>query len=213
MHALDHAGAGEVVDELAGLGAVGGGVDELDLAGAGDAHLGVLIDVAVGVAGDGNGLLPAADHGVDALDDDGRAEDGAVEHGADGAVGALPHLLEVVLLDALGVGGDGGALDGDAQAFGGLCGVDGDLVVGLVAVLEAEVVVLGLKVNVGADELILDDLPDDAGHLVAVHLDERGLHRDLGHSNLHGVAVRGNDATLSCRGARGGADRPLETVS
>ena len=172
------------MDELAGLGAVGGGVDELDLAGAGDAHLGVLVDVAVGVAGDGDGLFPAADDGLDALDHDGGAEDRAVEHGADGAVGALPHLLEVVLLDALGVGGDGRALDRDAQALGGLGGVDGDLVVGLIAVLEAEVVVLGLEVDVGADELVFDDLPDDAGHLVAVHLDERGLHRDLGHVRL-----------------------------
>ena len=136
------------------------------------------------MTGDGDGLLPAADDGLDALDHDGRTEDRAVKDGADGAVGALPHLLEVVLLHALGVGGDGGALDGDAQALGGLGGVDGDLVVGGIAVLQAKVVVLGLEVHVGADELVLDDLPDDAGHLVAVHLDERGLHLDLCHERL-----------------------------
>ena len=181
MLALDHAWSVEDVDELAALGAVGGGVDELHLAGAVHAHLGVLVDVAIGVARDGDWSLPGGHRRLDALDHDGRAEDRAVEQRADGTVGTLPHLLEPVLLHAGGVGGDGCALDGHAQTLGRLGGVHGDLVVGPVAVLEAEVVVLGLEVDVRADELVFDDLPDDAGHLVAVHLDERGLHRYLGH--------------------------------
>ena len=56
-------------------------------------------------------------------------------------------------------------------AFGG---VDRDLVVGGVAVLDAEVVVVEVDVEVRQDQLVLDELPDDAGHLVAVHLDDRG---------------------------------------
>ena len=180
VHALDHAGPLELVDELAGLAAVGGGEDELGAAGPGHADLGVLVDVTVGMAGDGDGALPAADDWLDAAHHDGRAEHGAVQHGADGAVGALPHPLEAVFLDALGVGGDGGALHGHAQALGGLGGVDGHLVVREVAVPEAEVKVLGLEVHEGQDQVVLDHLPDDAGHLVAVHLNERGLHLDFG---------------------------------
>ena len=50
------------------------------------------------------------------LDADGRAEDGAVQDGTDGAVRALPHLGELGIFDhALLVGGDGGALDGHAM--------------------------------------------------------------------------------------------------
>ena len=153
--------------------------DQLGLAGTGHAVLDVLVHVAVSVTGNGDGSPPALDHRLDALDHDGCAEDGAVEHRTDGAVGALPHLVQVVLLDALRVGGDGRALDSHAQALGGLGGVDGHLVARLVSVLKAQVVVLGLKIDVRADKLVLDNLPDDAGHLVAVHLDERGLHFDL----------------------------------
>ena len=49
----------------------------------------------------------------------------------------------------------------------------GDLVVGGVAVLDAEVVVLQVDVEVRQDQLVLDELPDDPGHLVAVELDDR----------------------------------------
>ena len=65
------------------------------------------------------------------------------------------------------------------MAFGG---VDGDLVVGLVAVLDAEVEIEQVDVEIGMDQLVLDELPDDAGHLVAVDLDDRILHLDLRHS-------------------------------
>ena len=82
------------------------------------------------------GSLPAAYDGLDALDHDGGAEHGAVEQGADGAVGALPHLFEAVLLDALGVGGDGRALDGHAEAPRRLGGVDSHLVIRLVTMPE-----------------------------------------------------------------------------
>ena len=206
MNALHHASTREVVDERALLGAVGGSVDELDPAGAGDAHLGVLVDVSVGVAGDRDGLLPAFDLRLDTVDLDGGAEHGAVEHGADGAVGALPHLFEAVLLDARRIGGDGGALDGDPQSLGCLSGIDGYLVVRLVTVLEAEVVVLGIEVDEGRQQLVLDDLPDDASHLVAVHLDERGLHLNLVHD---GTSQAGSYAWVHCSRAGAWGNRVL----
>jgi len=80
----------------------------------------------------------------------------------DRPVGALPHLLEPKLLDARLVGRDRRALDADAVLEDRVGRVDGDLVVGRVAVRQAEVVVLDGKVEVGQDELLLDLRPDDA---------------------------------------------------
>ena len=74
-------------------------------------------------------------------DDDRLAEDDAAEDVADRAVRGPPHLLQAELLDPRLVRGDRGALDADAVLLGGVGGVDGDLVVGGVAVLDAEVVV------------------------------------------------------------------------
>ena len=57
----------------------------------------------------------------------------------------------------------------------------GDLVVGLVALLDAEIEIFQIDVEIGQDQLVLDELPDDARHLVAVELDDGGLHLDLRH--------------------------------
>ena len=89
-------------------------------------------------------------------------------------------LLQLELLNARLIGGDGGALDTDGVLLDGLGGINSDLVVGLVAVLEAEVVVLEVDIEVGVDELVLDALPDDASHLIPVELDDGVLDLDLG---------------------------------
>jgi NADP-dependent isocitrate dehydrogenase protein len=77
-------------------------------------------------------------------------------------------LLQPEFGDPSLVGGDSGAFDADAVFLDGPGGVDSDLVVGGVAVLDAEVVVLQVQVEVRADQPVSDDLPDDSGHLVAV---------------------------------------------
>ena len=125
--------------------------------------------------------MPSHRMGARKIAQDGRAEDGAVQNAADGAVGALPHLFEVIFAHALHVGGDGRALDGNAQPLGRLGGIDGHLIVRLVAVRKAEVVVLRFEVDIGGEQDVLDLLPEDARHFVAVHLDERRFHLDLCH--------------------------------
>ena len=90
--------------------------------------------------------------------------------------------LSLNSFDARFVGGDGGAFDGDAVFLDRLGGVDGHLVVGLVAVLDREVVIFQVDVEIGKDQLVLDELPDDPGHFVAVHLDDRIGDLDLAHA-------------------------------
>ncbi|MND57083.1 hypothetical protein D3C80_482050 [compost metagenome] len=64
-------------------------------------------------------------------------------------------------------------------------GVDRHLVVGGVAVLDREIVIFDVEIEIGQDQLILDQLPDDAGHLVAVEIDDRVGYLDL----LHGLPL------------------------
>src|SRR5690606_5485324 len=114
-------------------------------------------------------------------------------------------LLEAELLDARLVGRDGRALDADTMLLDGVGRVDRDLVLGLVALLDAEVVVLEVHVEVRVDEGLLDGLPDDAGHLIAVEFDDGSRYLDL----RHGVSlwIRGEVC-----GAAPSADRPSSSL-
>ena len=69
----------------------------------------------------------------------------------------------------------------DADFAGLVGGVDRDLVVGLVALLDAEIVIEKIDIEIRMDQFVLDELPDDAGHLVAIHLDDRILYFDFRH--------------------------------
>ena len=141
--------------------------------------------------------------------DDRLAEDDAAEDVADGAVRRPPHLLQAELLDPGLVRGDGGALDADAVPLDGVGGVDRDLVVGGVAVLDAQVVVLQLDVEVGQDQLLPDLLPDDPGHLVAVELDDRVVYLDLRHRPALLSGTRAQAVRAYCN--RAGSPQPAST--
>ena len=181
VHRHRDAGARELEHLALDLLAVVADEGEVELALAGHLEVGGAVLVAIGVAADDDRLGPARHQLRHVLADDRLAEDHAAEDVADRAVGRAPHFLEVEFLHAAGVGRDRRAFDRDADLPGLVGGVDGDLVVGRVAALHAEVVIEQVDVEIGMDQLVLDELPDDAGHLVAVHFDDGILHLDLRH--------------------------------
>ena len=125
---------------------------------------------------------PARNQPRDVADDDRLPEDHAAENVADRAVGRAPHFLQAEFLHPRFIRGDRRALHTYAVLFNRVGGVDGDLVVGGVAVLDAQVVVLQVDVEVGQDQLLFDERPDDARHLIAVEFDDGVLNLDFGHS-------------------------------
>lgn len=116
-------------------------------------------------------FFPSGHQPGNVLANDGLPEDGAAEHVPDGAVRALPHFLELELFDPLLVGRDRGALDADVVLLDGFGAVQRHLVVGQVAVFHAQVVNVKLDVQERQDEFLLDQVPDNAGHLVAQDVD------------------------------------------
>ncbi len=137
------------------------------------------------MAADDNGLRPAGHQAGHVAADDRLPKDRATDDIADGAVRRLPHLLQVKLLHPRLVRGDGGALDADLMLLDRLRRRNRDLILGGVAVLYRQIVVFQIDVQIGQDQLVLDKLPDDPGHLVAVKLDQRILYRNF----LHGIPL------------------------
>lgn len=74
---------------------------------------------------------------------------------------------------------NGSALDTDGVLLNSLGSINSDLVVGLIAVFETQIVVLQIDIKVRIDKLVLDSLPDNAGHLIAVEFHDRILNLDL----------------------------------
>ncbi len=149
------------------------GEGDVDTAGLCDNVILAAVLIAKSMSANNNRLSPSWNTSRDVLHHDWLSEDGTVKDVTDGTVRAPPHLLEVELLNSALIGSDGCAFDSDFVFFGGVCGIDGDLVIGGVARGYGKVVVLGGAVHVGVDVTLLDPLPDHAGHLVTIDIDDR----------------------------------------
>src|SRR4029078_11283395 len=68
-----------------------------------------------------------------------------------------------------------------ADLLDGVGGIDRDLVIGLVAVFHPQVEIHQVDVKERVDQLVLDVLPDDPGHLVAIEFDDGVGHLDFCH--------------------------------
>ncbi len=126
-------------------------------------------------------LLPVLHAGFDPFDYDRRAEHRAVKHRADRPVRAFPHFLQIVFLHARRVRRDRRTFDCHAVFLRGVRGIHRHLVVRLVAVFQSEIIVLGVELDKRTQQLILNHFPEDPGHLIPVHLHQRGRHFNLIH--------------------------------
>jgi hypothetical protein len=115
------------------------------------------------------------------LNDDGFTEHNAAQYVADRAVGRFPHVLQFEFFNACFVGRNGGALDGHTVLFGRVGRIDRDLIVSLIALFDAEVIIFEVNIKIRQDQLFANPLPDDAGHLIAVHFNDGCFYLDFCH--------------------------------
>src|SRR3546814_6432463 len=83
--------------------------------------------------------------------------------------------LEVEFLNARLVGGDRRTLHADAVFLDHMRRIDRDLIVGLVTLLDREVVIFEPDIEIGRDQALAKTFPDDPRHIVAVDLDDGGF--------------------------------------
>lgn len=147
--------------------------DDLEFAGLSRHEVAGTVLVTIGVSADDDWLMPFGDDSRDVLYDDGLSEDSTIEVVSDGSVGTLPHLLQVELLDSGLIWGDGRTFDADLALTDGLCCLKGHLIIGFISMMNTQIEVFNVKVQEGKDQLVLDPLPDDTGHLITVELGDR----------------------------------------
>ena len=181
VDSLNHAGAAEGKNRLPDFLPVLSGKDQFRLSGSRNPDLRVLIHIPIGVTGDGNGLFPGSHGRMYAPHQNGRPEYGSVQDRPDRSVGTLPHLLQTVFLHPLGIGRDGCAFDRHAvlqRRFGAFHRYP---VLCLIPMLQPQIIILRLQIHIRQYQGILYLSPEDSGHLVSVHLHQRGFHLNLCH--------------------------------
>jgi len=181
VHAEHDTRSLEVVHFEAGwLGAIFWGEGHVELAWHLRAEISGFILITEGVSTNDDGLFPAWHELGDVGDNDRGSEDSATNDVSNGSVGGSPHLLKAEFSDTSLIRGDSSALDTNLAGLDGFCGLMGDLIVSGITVLDAEIEVLDIQITMREDELLLDELPDNSGHLISVHLDNGVSDLDLG---------------------------------
>ena len=112
------------------------------------------------------------------------AEDRAVQNVAQSSVRAAIHTLKAEFLHPSLVRSDGRAFHPDAIQSDGVGRINRHLIIGLIAVFYSQIIIFQIDIEIGKDELFLDETPDNAGHLVPVQLDNRSLDLNLCHNIL-----------------------------
>jgi hypothetical protein len=74
-------------------------------------------------------------------------------------------------------------------------------------------VVIQLDVEIRQDELVLDELPDDAGHLVAVHLDYWICYLDFRHEASWGCGAVAREGGNFCEDDSKGRNRHVKRLT
>ncbi len=188
--------------------AVGGRESQCDGARLVDLEVRRPILVTKSVPADDDRLGPPRNQSRHIRNHDRFAKDCAAQDVPDCPIGRQPHLLQVEFLDTGLVGGDRRALYAHTVFLDRIRRVDRHLVVGGVAVLDAQVVIVQADVEIGKDKHVLDELPDDTGHLVTVELYDRTADFYLGcvgHGSPHQI-------TSSPRGPLAAGKGPVETA-
>ena len=120
------------------------------------------------MATDYNRVGPAGHKAGHVFTDDRGAKNSAAQNIADGAVRAAPHLFQAEFFNPVLVWCDGRTFDAYTVFLNGVSRINSDLVIGFIAHFHAQIVIFQVNIQIGQDQLFLDEIPDDAGHFVAV---------------------------------------------
>ena len=120
---------------------------------------------------DHNWLSPTRYKLRNILTNDWLAKHHAIQNVADSSVRRLPHLLQIEFFYTGFVWGDGCTLHSNAMLQNGMCRVDGYLIVCGITIFDAQVVVLKIDIEIRKNESVLNELPHDARHFIAIEFD------------------------------------------
>src|SRR6478735_1441117 len=89
------------------------------------------------------------------------AKNSTIEDIPDSTIRAFPHLLQTKFFYTRFVRCNGGAFNAHAILFDSIGSINGNLVIGFIAVFNTEIVVFNVNVNIGQYQFVFYEFPDD----------------------------------------------------
>ena len=126
-------------------------------------------------------LGPAWDQPGDVRDHDRLPENHPTQNIADGPVRRPVHSPQAELLHARLIRCDRRAFHPHSMLLDRIRRIHRHLIIGGIPALDPEVEILQIHVQIRMDQTVLNERPDDPGHLITIELDHRLLDLDLGH--------------------------------
>ena len=124
---------------------------------------------------------PAGHQARYVLADDRLSKDHTAKNIAYVTIRRPPHFFQAEFFDPGLVRGDRGTFDTDPVLFDRISRIYGDLVIGVIANLNSQIVVFQIDIQIGQDQFFFDEVPHDPGHFIPVEFNNRVFHLDLGH--------------------------------
>ena len=136
-------------------------------------EIGGAVLIPEGMTTDADRLGPIRYQARHVVADDGFAEHGAIEDVTNRAVGRFIQGFQTKLRNPRFVRGNGGAFYTDAMPFDGMGSLYRHLILGGVAMFDAQIVIVDGQIQIRQNQLILDIEPNDASHFVAIEFHHR----------------------------------------
>ena len=149
------------------------------------------------MSSDANGFRPTLNIPGYVFHDDGFPENCAAYDISDGSVWRAPHLFQAEFFNSSLVRSDGCTFDAYVVLFNGLRRVNRYLVICVVTMFNPKIEVLDIEIQVGKNELVFDEFPDDSCHLIAIELDYRVRNFYFSHCRLDLNCCKYNKPSLS----------------
>ena len=130
---------------------------------------------------DDDRLCPARNETRHVAANDRLAENHATENIADCSIRGFPHLLELEFLNTCFIRRDRGAFDANAVFVDRVGGINRDLVICCVTILDREIIIFQVDIEIGMDQLVTNVMPDNPGHFIAIEFDNGVCDFDLRH--------------------------------
>ena len=160
------------------------GINKFRLACCRNLHLCCLINITICMSGNSNWFLPCSDCWFNTFHNDWRTENSTIKNGTDRTIRALPHFFQIVFFHTSSVRCDCCTFDSNTVFLCCHGRINGYLIVGLISVLQPQIIIFCLQINKWKKQFVFDHLPENSCHLIAVHLNQRCCHFNLVHRHV-----------------------------